>query len=123
MFKVQAGMDKGAPGPDGVPADLFGPVRAWDGADPRHDRQTVATKYAQPVFGSERRTVEETFPGASQVLACIQVDGDGRWKPEPEHGESLQRGRQEQGARSGWPGEDPSDRNAATVHEHRSLEA
>ena len=85
MFKVQAGMDK-------AHRDRMAFLRICSG---RFERGMIlthagtgkpfATKYAQSVFGSERKTVEEAFPGdiVGLVNATALRPGDTLYAAEP----------------------------------------
>ena len=87
VFKIQAGMDKNH-------RDHLAYVRVCSGRFERgmvvtHERtgRPFATKYAQSVFGRDRETIEEAFPGdvVGLVNASNLTVGDTLFDPEGAH--------------------------------------
>jgi peptide chain release factor 3 len=72
-----------APRPHRVRPGVLGAVRAGHGRHARPHRKPFATKYAHQVFGQDRETVEEAFPG--DVVGLVNAGdvrvGDSLYRP------------------------------------------
>ena len=93
--RVQGAGEHGpvAPRPHRLRAGVLGPLRAGHGRHPRPTGKPFATKYAHSVFGQERETIDEAFPGdvvglvnATDVRVgdTLYVDDAGRVPRHPE---------------------------------------